>query len=87
MPKNDFVELICDFLGAAHAYSENNFSYYNELQWWEKDREKGNKAMNPINKQMVDIILYDLAAAEIAGSSPEQLIKSGYIQQVWEANK
>jgi len=89
MPKNDFVELICDFLGAAHAYSEENFSYYNELQWWEKDREKGNKAMNPINKRMVDIILHDLAAAEndLILNSPEKLIKSGYIQQVWEANK
>jgi len=87
MPKNDFVELICDFLGAAHAYSEENFSYYNELQWWKNDREKGNKAMNPINKQMVNIILQDLAAAERTNGSPEQLIKSGYIQQVWEANK
>ena len=64
-----------------------SFSYYNELQWWKKDREIGNKAMNPINKQMVDIILHDLAAAEIAKDSPERLIKSGYIQQVWEANK
>ena len=39
------------------------------------------------NKQMVDIILHDLAAAEKMKDSPEQLIKSGYIQQVWEANK
>ena len=43
--------------------------------------------MNPINKQMVNIILQDLAAAERTNGSPEQLIKSGYIQQVWEANK
>ena len=87
MPKNDFVELICDFLGAAHAYSEHGFSYYNELKWWRKDRENGNKAMNPINKQMVDIILHDLAAAELDKHiSPEKLIKSKYIQQVWEAN-
>ena len=87
MPKNDFVELICDFVGAAHAYSEHSFSYYNELKWWKKDRENGNKAMNPINKRMVDIILHDLAAAELDKHiSPEELIKSRYIQQVWKAN-
>ena len=36
---------------------------------------------------MVDIILHDLAAAELDKHiSPEKLIKSKYIQQVWKAN-
>ena len=91
MPKNDFVELVCDFLGAAHAYTESNFSYTNELEWWKKDREDNNKGMNLINKKMLDIIFSDLAYAETSPSitqiTPEQLIKSGYIQQIWEANK
>ena len=87
---NDFIELVCDFLGAAHAYTQNNFSYTNELEWWNKDKEKGNKGMNPINKKMLDIIFSDLAYAEnhpvATQTTPEKLIKSGYLQEVWEAN-
>lgn len=88
MPKKDFVELVCDFLGAAHAYTGNKFSYRNELEWWKKDRENGNKAMHPKNKLMLDIIFSDFAIAEeLKQTTPEELIRSNYIQQVWEANK
>lgn len=88
MPKKDFVELVCDFLGAAHAYTGNKFSYRNELEWWKKDKENGNKAMHPKNKLMLDIIFSDFAIAEeLKQTTPEELIRSNYIQQVWEANK
>jgi hypothetical protein len=97
MPCNDFVELVCDFLAAGRAYSGDCFSYSGERAWWLKDRERGNSGMNPKNKLMLDIILSDLEFAEnhsLAGcptslitSTPESLIKSGYLQEVWRANK
>lgn len=97
MPCDDFVEMVCDFLAAGRAYSGDCFSYSSERAWWLKDREYGSKAMNPKNKRMLDIIFSDLEYADnhmIAGcptslitSTPESLIKSGYLQEVWRANK
>lgn len=93
MPCNDFVELVCDFLGAARAYCGEDFSYKKEYEWWCDDREKGNKGMHPLNKKMLDIIFSDLAQAEyltnanisVRPATPEQLIKSKYIQQIYYA--
>jgi hypothetical protein len=90
MPEKDFVELVCDFLGAAKAYSEDNFSYTNEFKWWMLHKELDNKAMALNNKIMLDIIFSDLMYAEqhpiATEATPKQLIKSGYIQKVWRAN-
>lgn len=96
MPMNDFVELVCDFLGAGRAYGGDVFSYSGERAWWLKEREKGSRAMNPKNKIMLDIIFSDLEYAEnhmlsgcptsLLTMGPEDLIKTGYIQEVWRAN-
>lgn len=96
MPRDDFVEMVCDFLGAAKTYSKDNFSYAQELNWWNKERDASCKAMHPINKRMLDIIFSDLAFAEnhnlsgcptsLCVSTPESLIKSGYLQEIWRAN-
>jgi len=93
MPMDDFVEMVCDFLGAGRAYSGKCFSYSNERSWWLKERDGGNAAMNPINKKMLDIIFSDLEYAEnhlISGCptslitmGPEDLIKTGYFQEIW----
>lgn len=98
MPCNDFIELVCDYLGAARAYMGKNFSYSAEYKWWLKKRE--HCAMHERNKVMLDIIFSDLEKAEnplyIEANtnmvydfvpSPEKLIKSGYIQEVYNANK
>lgn len=98
MPKDDFVEMVCDFLAAGRAYRGDKFTYTGERTWWENDKKKGNLAMNEKNKKMIDIIFADLEAAENPMlrklnrdthkiPTPEQLIKEGYIQKVWEANK
>lgn len=84
MPEKEFVELVCDYLAAGRAYHDDNFSYMSELRWWENKREKC--AMNIVNKNMLDIIFSDLANAEAYGDSPEELIKSRYIQKIWRAN-
>lgn len=96
MPKDDFVEMVCDFLAAGRAYMGDNFNYSREYAWWIDDRNKGNKAMNEANKRMLDIIFSDLEYAEnhmlcgcptsLITSTPESLIKSGYLQKIWEAN-
>ena len=94
MPRNDFVELVCDYLGAARAYMGSNFSYTSERTWWIKKRE--HCAMNEKNKKMLDIIFSDLEIAEnpmLINSlrsnikTPEQLLKSGYLQEIYERNK
>ena len=87
MPKNDFVELVCDFLAAGQAYNQEHFTYAGEKRWWDKDKELGNRAMHPKNKQMLDIIFHDLAEAEERGISPETLIVGKYIQKVWDTNQ
>lgn len=95
MPMNDFVEMVCDFLAAGRAYKGDTFSYTGERTWWINDREKGCRAMNEKNKHMLDIIFSDLEIAEnpmLAGldssqvKTPEELIRSGYIQEIWRAN-
>ena len=97
MPMNDFVEMVCDFLGAGRAYSGDVFTYSSEHAWWLRERETGSSAMHPYNKQMLDIIFSDLEYAEnhrlrgcptsLYTTGPEELIKSGYIQEIWRANR
>ena len=93
MPEKYFIEMVCDFLAAGRAYSKNNFTYLKEYKWWQKDRDNGCKAMNQKNKIMLDIIFSDLAAAENncqyhnSFMTPEQLLKSNYLHDVYEANK
>lgn len=97
MPRDDFVEMVCDFLAAGRAYSGVGFSYTGERAWWLHERENGSRAMNEKNKKMLDIIFSDLEYAEnhmmsgcptaLLTMSPEKLIKTGYIQEVWRANQ
>ena len=97
MPMKDFVEMVCDFLAAGRAYNGNMFSYSSERDWWLYERDNGSSAMNPKNKQMLDIIFSDLEYASnhmlsgcptsLITMSPEDLIKTGYLQEVWRANK
>lgn len=96
MPKNDFVEMVCDFLAAGRTYSGDAFSYSNEYKWWLHERDHGSRAMPARNKHMLDIIFSDLQYAEnhyldgcptsLVTMTPEQLIKSKYIQAIWSTN-
>ena len=53
MPYKYAVELICDYLGAARAYQGGNFSFKNELEWWNKKKSNG-IAMHPQTKEFID---------------------------------
>ena len=96
MPMDDFVEQVCDFIAAGIAYSggRDHFTFSSERAWWLQKRE--HCAMNSKNKMMLDIIFSDLEYADnhllsgcptaLLTSTPESLIKSGYLQEVWRAN-
>ena len=59
MPFKDSVEMLCDYLGAGHAYMGKNFSYEAEYNWW-LNKKKTNLAMHPINRDFITIALDQL---------------------------
>ena len=92
MPEKDFTEMVCDFLAAGRAYNKNIFSYSKEYKWWLEDKEKGNKGMNEINKEMMTSILRTLEIAEnplimhldrSVIRTPEEMIKAGLIHSTY----
>ena len=84
MPQKDFTELVCDFLAAGRAYHGKDFSYQKEYEWWQIDKEHGNRAMHEKNKAMLDEIFHTLALAEKRHTiSPEELIWTELIQRVY----
>ena len=92
MPCNDFVEMVCDMIGASVAYNHKDHSHIfrNCRKYWADHQARG-CAMNLQNRIMMDIIWSDLAFAEEnwesgKATNPIHLIKSHYIQQVWRAN-
>lgn len=91
MPYKYFAEMLCDYLGAARAYLGDHFTYKDEMIWWGNQRNR--RAMHEQNKIMLDIIFTDLAVAareQIAHPgwcpSPEQLLKNGYVETIYNAN-
>lgn len=86
MPYKYFAEQVCDYLGAARAYSENSFSMESEYAWWQEKKQKC--AMHPKNMQMLDIIFWDFMQAEKEGyTSIENLMREGYLKKIYDANK
>ena len=90
IPKNDFVELVCDYLGAARAYMGKKFSYAGERDWWAKKRD--HVSMNEQNKIMLDVIFNDLANVSTGSydwmhTTPRMLLEDHYIQKIWEKYK
>lgn len=89
IPEKDFVELVCDSLGAARAYLKHNFSYYKELEWWKEKRFKF--LMHKKNKEMLDVIFHTFADLEVQNrhfqieddKNIEALIKDKFIQKTY----
>lgn len=85
MPKDDFVEQVCDFIAAGITYNGKwytDFKYANELEWWKKKKE--HCSMHPINQKMLDIIFEQFAQVDTWDHNiVDNMIKSGYIQEVW----
>ena len=90
MPCNDFVESVCDMLGASLAYSDGNKANVFRAckKYWNGHQIRG-CAMNEANQAMMDRIWWDLSNIE-AGfergdttETPENHLKNGYLQRVW----
>ena len=85
MPKDDFVEQVCDFIAAGITYNGKwytDFKYANELEWWKKKKE--HCGMHPVNQKMLDIIFEQFAQVDTWDHNiVDNMIKSGYIQEIW----
>lgn len=57
MPLKYKKELICDFMGAGHAYMGKEFSYDAEFEWWENKKSTCNLLMHPETMQFIDKFL------------------------------
>lgn len=56
MPKKYAIEMLCDYLGAARAYTSENFTMTSEWNWWLNKKSKG-IAMHPNTIKFIDICL------------------------------
>lgn len=63
MPFNDALEMLCDYLGAGHAYMKKDFTYLGELKWW-LNKNQHSLAMHPQTRLFISDMLYILAQAE-----------------------
>lgn len=62
MPYKYWVEMICDYLGAARAYRKKHFSYQDEYNWWLEKEKKC--ALNPKLKLATTDVFKTLADQE-----------------------
>ena len=62
MPYKYWVEMICDYLGAARAYRKEHFSYQDEYNWWLEKEKKC--ALNPKLKLATTDVFKTLAVQE-----------------------
>lgn len=80
MPYKYAVELLCDWLGAARAYTGNrgNDFYVKELKWWINKRENTHPKMNEHIINFVDIVFHILANREVVGLNTDEILSDGY---------
>ena len=64
MPYKDAVEMLCDYLGAGRAYMGKDFTYFKELQWFDKKCEKP-LAMHPKTKVFIRHCIWSLVSSDI----------------------
>lgn len=62
MPYKYWVEMVCDYLGAARAYQGEKFSYQGEYNWWLEKEKKC--ALNPKLKVATSNVFKILAKQE-----------------------
>ncbi|MCC8068826.1 MAG: DUF5662 family protein [Ruminococcus sp.] len=77
MPFKDACELICDYLGAGHAYMKDKFSYAAELDWWRLKAAKP-LLMHPHMKEFITKILTDLTIKDDTVVLNKKYLKTVY---------
>lgn len=58
MPYKYAAEMLCDYLGAGHAYWGKKFTYESEIEWWKK-KKSNPLAMHPVIQTFIGMSLYD----------------------------
>lgn len=61
MPFRYVLELLCDYLGAGHAYNGKDFTLQGELMWWKGRNKDGKVAMSPLTWDFVDTMFKTMA--------------------------
>ena len=75
MPYEYAVEMLCDYLGAAHAYNGNKFTFGGEYEWWKK---KKNAAMHENTKRFIDECLFIMME-----ENSSRLLSSEKLKQIY----
>lgn len=63
IPKEAALELICDYIGASHAYNDKKFTFNGEHSWWMVKSSEPMR-MHPAIKNFISRVLIDLDIAE-----------------------
>lgn len=89
MPDKYVRELIADYIGAAKAYfGEENFTYKNEIEWWNKKKET--LLLHPKTEELIDYIFYILDREEKRENTVFNMLRTVYkndIYRILEDNK
>lgn len=64
MPFKYALELVCDYLGASHAYMGKKFTYCDEWKWWLNKRKLVFPFMNGKTYQFVNSMMYQICFRE-----------------------
>ena len=85
MPYKYAVELICDWYGAARAYTGNRGKdfYQKELAWWLDKRNNKHPKMNQQTMNFVDIVFHNLADKEKYGADPMKILSNELIMKYY----
>lgn len=76
MPQKYAFEMFCDYIGAARTYQGKDFSFKNELEWWNKKKSNG-IAMHPQTKEFIDEMMHACAR------HGEKVIDKNYMNAVF----
>lgn len=61
MPYEYVIELICDYLAAGRTYRGKNFTYEDELSWWNLKLEKETPKIHPETANFITFVFTKLA--------------------------
>lgn len=83
MPFECALEMFCDYLGAGRAYSENNFTYRGEYEWWLK-KKKNPLAMHPAIQYFITDMLSYCSCHDKLPSRKTALAKYNFAKELYK---
>ena len=82
MPFKYALELVCDYLGAGHAYLGKSFSYQKEYEWW-RNKSKQPMVIHIKTKNFIEKVLAYLAELESYGLIAETFLSHSKLQDYY----